>query len=258
MLRNFDPIQPTNRREAENYRNILPRLLGRREVAEGEIQGRQFIFWRRNRDLKENQTNYFMQKIRRRAQASYYVRHNYSYWLENAEDETIILLYKNSGGSPWIRRNAAGEDWLREKKEERLNIDTVERPSTRWVFRGFSDVDVKIVFNQQPLLGTGPLPEWLRNLAHGRAMVALDTFQDNLCLWRCIAVHFSARPDRSTEAAREMAKSLLKITGDDIPKTSIDDLDPVEKHLNKQKPFSQWIGIYVYEPVHFDESEIVQ
>ena len=89
-------------------------------------------------------------------------------------------------------------------------------------------------------------------------MVALDTFQDNICLWRRIAVHFGARPDRSTAAARELAKSFWKIRGDDVPKTSMDELDSVEKHLNKQKPFSQWIGIRVYEPVHFGESEILQ
>ena len=41
----------------------------------------------------------------------------------------------------------------------------------------------------QPLLGTCPLPDLLRNLARSRAMVALDTFDDNLCLWRCIAVY---------------------------------------------------------------------
>ena len=163
VLRNFDPIQPTNGRGEESYRVILARLLGRREGRrEGQIQGRRFIFWRRSRGLDENQTDYFMQKIRRRAQASYYMRHNYSYWLENTEDGTIILFYKNSRGSPWIRINATGEDWLREKEVDRLNIDTVERQSTRRIFKGFSDVDVKIVFNRQPLLGTGPLPEWLR------------------------------------------------------------------------------------------------
>jgi len=58
--------------------------------------------------------------------------------------------------------------------------------------------EVKVVHDNQPMLGTGLLPDWLRNLAHGCAMVALDTFNDNLCLWHCIAVYCRAWADRST------------------------------------------------------------
>ena len=83
----------------------------------------------------------------------------------------------------------------------------------------------------------------------GRAgpMVALNTYQDNLCLWRCIAVHRGARPDRSTTAARELAKSFFKLKAapNDIPKTSLDEFDKVERHLNQGAPFSDWFGNYV-------------
>ena len=77
-------------------------------------------------------------------------------------------------------------------------------------------------------------------------MVALDTYQHNLCLWRCIAVHHGARPDRNTQAARELAKSFYKLGT--VPKTSLDELDKVERHLNQRSPFSDWLGIRVYEP----------
>ena len=42
-------------------------------------------------------------------------------------------------------------------------------------------------------------------------MVSLDTYRDNMCLWRCIAVHKGARPDRSTKAAQGLAKSFFKL-----------------------------------------------
>ena len=115
---------------------------------------------------------------------------------------------------------------------------------------GFASVDTKVVRDRQPLLGMGPLPDWLRNLAHGRAMVALDTYQDNLCLWRCIAVNRGANPQRSTQAARELAKSFYKLSfsPDDVGETSFDELDEVERHLNENKPLSDWFGIRVYEP----------
>ena len=84
-------------------------------------------------------------------------------------------------------------------------------------------------------MGTGPLPDWLRNLAHGLSMVALDDFQDNLCLWRCIAVHRGARVDRSTNEARSLAKSFfkLKTLPTELPRTSLDALEKVERHLNQ-------------------------
>lgn len=47
---------------------------------------------------------------------------------------------------------------------------------TKWVFVKFSNIAV--VLDRQPLLGTGPLPDWLRNLAHSCAMVSLATFNE--------------------------------------------------------------------------------
>ena len=49
---------------------------------------------------------------------------------------------------------------------------------SQWVFVKFSNIVVKAVIDRQPLLGTGPLPDWLRNHAHDRALVSLDT-----CRW---------------------------------------------------------------------------
>ena len=67
-----------------------------------------------------------MGNIREKVRTAAYLRHNYSYWLENIEDGTIILYYKNSGGSPWINRYVEAENWLREKEEARLNIDNTK------------------------------------------------------------------------------------------------------------------------------------
>lgn len=45
-----------------------------------------------------------------------------------------------------------------------MNLENIERPNTKWVFVRFSTVEVKVVLDRQPLLGTGQLPDWLRNL----------------------------------------------------------------------------------------------
>ena len=63
-------------------------------------------------------------------------------------------------------------------------------------------------------------------------------------------MHRGARVDRSTKAARGLAKSFfkLKTMPTDCPKTSLDELDEVERHLNQGTHFSAWLGIRVYEP----------
>ena len=215
-----------------------------------ETSGRRYKRWRFVAGLNKDLTPRFMEKIRENVRTSFYMRHVYSYMLQNIEDGTLLIYYQNKG-SPWMKTYADAENWIREMEAARLDSDSIERPDTKWIFEAHFNVDVKVVLDRQPLMGTGPLPDWLRNLARGNhAMVALDTYRDNLCLWRCIAVHRGARPDRSTEAARGLAKSFYKLENMPLTwgKTSLDELEKVEMHLNKGKEFADWLGIRVYIP----------
>ena len=131
ILKEFDPIQPIQNRE-KSYKDLLANLFKRGEKEEGvEREGRRFIFWRKRQGLENDLTEQFMGNIREKVRTAAYLLHNYSYWLENIEDGTIILYCKNSGGSPWINRYVEAENWLREKEEARLNIDNIERPNTK-------------------------------------------------------------------------------------------------------------------------------
>ena len=130
-MKEFDPIQPIQNRE-KSYKDLLANLFKRGEKEEGvEREGRRFIFWRKRQGLENDLTEQFMGNIREKVRTAAYLLHNYSYWLENIEDGTIILYCKNSGGSPWINRYVEAENWLREKEEARLNIDNIERPNTK-------------------------------------------------------------------------------------------------------------------------------
>ena len=90
-------------------------------------------------------------------------------------------------------------------------------------------------------------------------MVGLDTYQDNLCLWRCIAVHRGARVERSTKEARGLAKSFykLKMMPAVCPKTSLDKLEKVERHLNQGAAFPDLLCIRVFEPKRGEDDEVV-
>ena len=51
------------------------------------------------------------------------------------------------------------ENWLSKMEAVRLDADSIERPNTKWIFEGHFNVDVKVVLDRQPLMGTGPLPQ---------------------------------------------------------------------------------------------------
>ena len=259
LLKEFDPIPREKIRNVTNYQNEILDLYDIAEYeGEEEVRGRRFIRWRFIRDLEKDLTPVFMEKIREKVNTSFYARHIFSNQLRNIEDDSLMVFYTNIG-SPWFERFSEAEEWLSEREKVHLDSDNINRPDTKWVFEKHFNVDVKVVLDRQPLLGTGPLPDWLRNLSHSRNMIVLDTYKDNLCLWRCIAVHRGSRPDRSTTAARELAKGFfnLKAAPQDCRKTSLDELDEVEKHLNKKQIFKDWLGIRLYEPEHLQNSEVV-
>ena len=63
------------------------------------------------------------------------MRHVYSYMLRNIEDGTIIYYYQNKG-SPWMKTYGEAENWLSKMEAVRLDVDSVERPNTKWIFEG--------------------------------------------------------------------------------------------------------------------------
>ena len=266
LLKIFDPIPPNKVKTVTDYQNEILDLYEDTEYAGvEETSGRRYKRWRIVAGLNKDLTPRFMEKIRENVGTSFYMRHVYAYLLVNIENGNRLTFYRNKG-SPWMKTYADAEKWIKEREEERLDSDNIDRPDTKWVIdtqleSHFFTVDLKVVQDRQPLVGTGPLPNWLRNRAHsarGQAMVALDQYRDNLCLWRCIAVHKGARPDRSTEAARDLAKSFYKLrnTPNDLAKTSLEDLEKVETHLNKGKALAEWAAIRVYIPELINENEI--
>lgn len=99
---------------------------------------------------------------------AFYLRYFYSYVIVNNEDGRRVIFYKQKRGSCWINSLAVAERWLNQQKNERTTLHNIERPNTKWTFVRFFNVKIKVVLDRQPLLGTGPLPDWLRNLARGR------------------------------------------------------------------------------------------
>ena len=227
----------------------------REEEGRENGRGRRFIRWAFDKRLRANQTAAVMVKLRQNIHNAFYLRYNYAYVLVNNETGLKMVFYKQQKGSPWINNFAEAERWLNEQENNRLTLDNIDRPNTKWAFIKFSNIEVKAVIDNRPMLGTGPLPDWLRNLARGgHQMVSLDTYGDDLCLWRCVAVYKGARPDRCTQAARQLARGFFKT--DIIPRTSLNELDKVEQYLNGGKQLQNWIGIRAYTPVRQENGDI--
>ena len=130
----------------------------------------------------------------------------------------------------------------------------IDRPNTKWVFEKHLLVDIKVILDRQPLqIGLGRLPDWIRNK---REVISLATYNDNLCLYRCMAVHRGAHKQFNTRRTRELAQSFFVA----YPKLTF--ITSKRFHL-LEKHFKQGIAAYsvtnegdfilTHTPSHYDK-----
>ena len=149
-------------------------------------------------------------------------------------------------------------EYIEECEQKRLDLENEEvwskayLPATRTTkvkgnYQGkvvFKHVQIKLIASNEPLMGCGPLPEWLRKK---RCINALDTFDDNLCVWRCLALYkrkdVNRGAERSTKEALNLAREFYsdnKLKRKDVRATKLVDFEGIAKHLN--------VNIMLYEP----------
>ena len=159
--------------------------------------------------------------------------------LQNTEDRSMMDWYNRElGESPWFETLVAAREWVSRQEEARLA--NPDRPNTKWSYELTKSVYVKVILDRHPLfLGLGRLPDWLRN-KHG--VLSLDTYNDNLCLFRCIAVHWGATPRRNMRKTRELEKSFFTQRPDLRNRLTDKHLSLLEKH------FKQGIAAYEVHP----------
>ena len=92
---------------------------------------------------------------------------------------------------------------VEQQEENRLEGENINRPSTKSVFEKHLSVQIKIILDQQPLrVGEGRLPNWL---CIKKGLIALDNFDDDLCVFRCLAVHHGAHKQHNLRKTRTLA-----------------------------------------------------
>ena len=101
--------------------------------------------------------------------------------------------------------------------------------------------------SNEPLMGCRPLPDWLRDK---RCIYALHTFDDNLCVWICLAIYkILARgekngvQERNRNAALNLAREYYddnNLKKRDMRPTKLVDFEGIARHYN--------VNIMLYEP----------
>ena len=111
----------------------------------------------------------------------------------------------------------------------------------------FKHVQIMLGVSNELLMGCGPLPDWLRNK---RCIYALDTIDDNLCVWRCLAIYkrlARGEKNRVQERNRNAALNLAceyyvdnNLKKRNVRPTKRDDFEGIARHHSA--------NIMFYEP----------
>ena len=220
VVEEFDPLHnlPQDQEAEQGRRTLLFRFHANLESS---------IADQINNMIVENVKTRFMLKL----SAAVQLRHN-------IEDGRMMTFYQNIGTSRWFETFVASQEWVRQREE--LRLETRLRPNTQWSYEKTELVYCKVILDRHPLfLGVGRLPDWLRN-KHG--VLSLDTYQDNRCLFRCIAVHWGADVRRNMRATRALEESFFAQRPGVRNRLTYRHLPLLERH------FKQGIAAYMAQP----------
>ena len=143
------------------------------------------------------------------------------------------------------------KEYIRQCEQKRLDLEDAETwskaylPATatynsKGVYEGrvrFTSVSTKIILSNEPLLGCGPLPKWL---ADKKCIYAIDKINDNLCFWRCLAIHQrimkgKKRPEEDTNReALKLARDFYEkpnLKREDVKPTRLVDFENIAKQF---------------------------
>ena len=115
------------------------------------------------------------------------------------------------------------KDYVEKCEQKRLDLENGEVWSkaylpkertieSRGAYQGkvvFKHIHIKLIASNEPLMGCGPLPEWLGNK---KCIYKVDTFDDNLCVWRCLVIHNRIMAGRK-KPAEDTTREALKLAG---------------------------------------------
>ena len=202
-------------------------------------------------NLNLDLTDKIMEKITPIIETRTKVIHAFSCVIYRGQGE-IIEYSKTFKAPPGTFSSLADiKEYIRQCEQKRLDLEDAETwskaylPATatyasKGVYEGrvrFTSVSTKIILSNEPLLGCGPLPKWL---ADKKCIYAIDKIRDNLCFWRCLAIHQrimkgKKRPEEDTNReALKLARDFYKnqnLKREDVKPTRLVDFENIAKQF---------------------------
>ena len=202
-------------------------------------------------NLNFDLTDIIMEKITPIIETRTKVIHAFSCVIYRGQGE-IIEYSKTFKAPPGTFSSLADiKEYIRQCEQKRLDLEDAETwskaylPATatyasKGVYEGrvrFTSVSTKIILSNEPLLGCGPLPKWL---ADKKCIYAIDKINDNLCFWRCLAIHQrimkgKKRPEEDTNReALKLARDFYKnqnLKREDVKPTRLVDFENIAKQF---------------------------
>ena len=183
----------------------------------------------------------------------------YSFEAEIQRGAGEIVDYSKVLGSPPGMFTSLQEikEYIEECEQKWLDLENEEvwskayLPATRATkvkgnYQGkvvFKHVQITLIASNEPLMFCVLLPEWLRKKS---CINALDFFNDNLCVWRCLALYkrkdVKRGAERSTKEALNLAREFYsdnKLQRKNVRATKLVDFEGIAKHFN--------VNIMLYE-----------
>ena len=202
-------------------------------------------------NLNFDLTDKIMEKITPIIETRTKVIHAFSCVIYRGQGEIIEYSKTFKAPSGTFSSLADIKEYIRQCKQKHLDLEDVETwskaylPATatynsKGVYEGrvrFTSVSTKIILSNEPLLGCGPLPKWL---ADKKCIYAIDKINDNLCFWRCLAIHQrimkgKKRPEEDTNReALKLARDFYKnqnLKREDVKPKRLVDFENIAKQF---------------------------
>ena len=202
-------------------------------------------------NLNFDLTDKIMEKITPIIETRTKVIHAFSCVIYRGQGEIIEYSKTFKAPSGTFSSLADIKEYIRQCEQKRLDLEDAETwskaylPATatynsKGVYEGqvrFTSVSTKIILSNEPLLGYGPLPKWL---ADKKCIYAIDKINDNLCFWRCLAIHQrimkgKKRPEEDTNReALKLARDFYRkpnIKREDVKPTRLVDFENIAKQF---------------------------
>ena len=250
--------------ESSNQQEVIT---NKTEIKLVENGGRVKIY-KTTGNLNFDLTDKIMEKITPIIETRTKVIHAFSCVIYGGQGEIIEYSKTFKAPSGTFSSLAEIKEYIHRCEQKRLDLEDAETwskaylPATatynsKGVYKGrvrFTSVSTKIILSNEPLLGCGPLPKWL---ADKKCIYAIDKINDNLCLWRRLAIHQrimkgKKRPEEDTNRdALKLARDFYRIPNlkrEGVKPTRLVDFENIAKQFK--------VNIRLFEPEENKEKTV--